>query len=539
MKNFNQHIMSQYDDIENATPDIVIGSTVEEDNDYVYEHDVESEGEEKADEAGLDDTKEKKTVAFAGLSDDFDEDAAKREFEEGGGLPEQPENPDFASLTPLSAEIINRQATINIGTIGHVAHGKSTVVRAISGVQTVRFKDELERNITIKLGYANAKIYKCDNPECPEPECYRSFKSDKEIHPRCAREGCTGRYNLLRHVSFVDCPGHDILMSTMLSGAAVMDAALLLVAGNESCPQPQTSEHLAAIEIMKLKHVIILQNKVDLMREESALEHQKSILAFIRGTIADGAPIVPISAQLKYNIDAVNQFIVNYIPVPMRDFSASPRLIVIRSFDVNKPGAEIDDLKGGVAGGSILTGVFKIGDEIEIRPGIVTKDDNGKIQCQPIFSNIVSLFAEHNDLKFAVPGGLIGVGTKVDPTLCRADRLVGQVVGARGQLPQIYTDIEINYFLLRRLLGVKTDGQKQGAKVRKLELNEVLMVNIGSTATGARVLAVKADMARLQLTSPACTEVNEKIALSRRIDKHWRLIGWATIKKGTILEPIS
>ncbi|EGV65123.1 eukaryotic translation initiation factor 2 subunit gamma [Yamadazyma tenuis] len=526
-----------YDDIESATPDIVIGDSLpEEEYEIQYEHDVESDTEHI--EEPEDEKKGKKSVSFAGIEEEFDEEQAKREFEEGGGLPEQPENPDFSELTPLSADIINRQATINIGTIGHVAHGKSTVVRAISGVQTVRFKDELERNITIKLGYANAKIYKCDNEDCPPPGCYRSFKSDKEIRPKCAVPGCPGTYKLVRHVSFVDCPGHDILMSTMLSGAAVMDAALLLVAGNESCPQPQTSEHLAAIEIMKLKHVIILQNKVDLMREESALEHQKSILRFIKGTIADGAPIVPISAQLKYNIDAVNQFIVNYIPVPKRDFLASPRLIVIRSFDVNKPGAEIDDLKGGVAGGSILNGVFKIGDEIEIRPGIVTKDDNSKIQCKPIFSNIVSLFAENNDLKFAVPGGLIGVGTKVDPTLCRADRLVGQVVGAKGDLPSIYTDIEINYFLLRRLLGVKTDGQK-GAKVRKLEAGEVLMVNIGSTATGARVVAVKADMARLQLTSPACTEVNEKIALSRRIEKHWRLIGWASIKKGTALEPMA
>ncbi len=431
-----------------------------------------------------------------------------------------------------------RQATINIGTIGHVAHGKSTVVKAISGVQTVRFKDELERNITIKLGYANAKIYKVDDPNCPEPDCYKSFPSDREVSPKCELPGFEkARYKLVRHVSFVDCPGHDILMSTMLSGAAVMDAALLLIAGNESCPQPQTSEHLAAIEIMKLKHIIILQNKVDLMREESALEHQKSILKFIRGTSADGAPIVPISAQLKYNIDAVNQFISTKIPIPLRDFSASPRLIVIRSFDVNKPGAEIDDLKGGVAGGSILTGVFKLGDEIEIRPGIVTKDNNGKIQCKSIFSRIVTLFAEHNDLKFAVPGGLIGVGTKVDPTLCRADRLVGQVVGAKGHLPSVYTDIEINYFLLRRLLGVKTEDKKQ-AKVRKLESGEILMVNIGSTATGAKVIAVKSDMARLQLTSPACTEIGEKIALSRRIENHWRLIGWASIKKGTILESL-
>ncbi|KAK7536693.1 eukaryotic translation initiation factor-like protein 2 subunit gamma [Phyllosticta citricarpa] len=453
-------------------------------------------------------------------------------------LPPQPEPKDLDvnSLNPLTDYIIARQATINIGTIGHVAHGKSTVVKAISGVQTVRFKNELERNITIKLGYANAKIYKCDNPECPRPTCYRSFKSEKEVDPPCERDGCSGKYRLLRHVSFVDCPGHDILMSTMLSGAAVMDAALLLIAGNESCPQPQTSEHLAAIEIMKLKHIIILQNKVDLMREEGAEQHYQSILKFIRGTVADGSPIIPISAQLKFNIDAINEYLVTKIPVPMRDFTAKPHMIVIRSFDVNKPGAEIEDLKGGVAGGSILTGVLKLGDEIEIRPGIVTKDEQGKIQAKPIFSRVVSLFAEHNDLKFAVPGGLIGVGTRVDPTLCRADRLVGFVLGLRGHLPEIYTELEVNYFLLRRLLGVKTADGKQ-AKVAKLAKNEVLMVNIGSTATGAKVVAVKADAARLTLTSPACTTIGEKIALSRRIEKHWRLIGWANIVAGSTLNP--
>jgi translation initiation factor 2 subunit 3 len=524
-------------EIEDAVPDIIIGGDQPVDE-PAYDSENEIEVEDATEEA-----KGSKKVSFADLDDEnengeTEEEIRKREFEEGGGLPEQPVNPDVSTLTPISPEIINRQATINIGTIGHVAHGKSTVVRAISGVQTVRFKNELERNITIKLGYANAKIYKCDNPECPEPDCYRSYKSDKEIHPKCERPGCEGRYNLIRHVSFVDCPGHDILMSTMLSGAAVMDAALLLIAGNEPCPQPQTSEHLAAIEIMKLKHVVILQNKVDLMKKEAALEHEKSILKFIKGTIADGAPIIPISAQLKYNIDAVNMCMAKSIPIPMRDFTAQPRLMVIRSFDVNKPGAEINDLKGGVAGGSILTGVFRIGDEIEIRPGIVTKDDNGKIQCKSIFSSIISLFAENNDLKFAVPGGLIGVGTKVDPTLCRADRLVGQVVGAKGNLPSVFTDIEVNYFLLRRLLGVKTDDQKK-VKVRNLEVDDVLMVNIGSTATGARVVAVKADMARLTLTSPACTELDEKIALSRRIDKHFRLIGWATIKKGTTIDPIN
>lgn len=148
----------------------------------------------------------------------------------------------------------------------------------------------------------------------------------------------------------MDCPGHDILMATMLNGAAVMDAALLLIAGNESCPQPQTSEHLAAIEIMKLKHIIILQNKVDLIKESAAEEHYQSILRFVKDTVADGAPIIPISAQLKYNVDAINEYICKKIPIPIRDFTADPRLIVIRSFVGNTPGTDVADLKGGVAG---------------------------------------------------------------------------------------------------------------------------------------------------------------------------------------------
>jgi translation initiation factor 2 subunit 3 len=158
--------------------------------------------------------------------------------------------------------------SLALGTIGHVAHGKSTVVKAISGVQTVRFKNELERNITIKLGYANAKIYCC--PACERPSSYRAYGSSKEDAPPCER--CGAAMNLVRHVSFVDCPGHDILMATMLNGAAVMDGALLLIASNESCPQPQTSEHLAAVEIMRLKDIIILQ-----ARRQSAWTQRLSV----------------------------------------------------------------------------------------------------------------------------------------------------------------------------------------------------------------------------------------------------------------------
>ena len=287
-----------------------------------------------------------------------------------------------------------------------------------------------------------------------------------------------------------------------------------------------------------LQHIIILQNKIDWWRRNGARTSTTRSSSSSKGTVADGAPvIVPISAQLKYNIDAVCEYICGNIPVPVRDFTSPCHMIVIRSFDVNKPGAEVDDIQGGVAGGSILQGVLKVGQPIEVRPGIVSKDAAGAVtKCTPISSRIASLFAEQNQLKYAVPGGLIGVGTTVDPTLTRADRLVGQVLGEVGKLPKVFTELEVNFFLLRRLLGVRTQGSEKQGKVAKLSKAEVLMLNIGSMCTGARVVAVKSDLAKLQLTSPVCTKEGEKVALSRRVEKHWRLIGWGQIQAGVTLD---
>ncbi|KAF1745269.1 hypothetical protein MXB_427 [Myxobolus squamalis] len=454
--------------------------------------------------------------------------------------PKEPIEIDLSELSPISPCVMTRQATINIGK-NRFNYFKEPLDMwrmenqlSLKQFLTVRFKHELERNITIKLGYANAKIFKCDCVDCPSPGCYRSCNSNKPESFPCDREGCAGLFRLQRHISFVDCPGHDIFMATMLNGAAVMDSALLLVAGNEPCPQPQTSEHLAAIEIMKLAHIIILQNKIDLIKPERAKEQYDEILKFVHGTVASDAPIIPISAQLKYNIDAVCEYICRTVPIPLRDFSSLPRLIVIRSFDVNKPGCAVQELKGGVAGGSILRGILKVGQAIEVRPGVTSKDDDGILYCRPIFSTIVSLFAEQNTLEFAIPGGLIGVGTDIDPVLCRADRLVGQVLGAVDSLPPVFVEIEFSYYLLRRLLGLKTEGDRKAARVAKFIVGEILLVNIGSQSVGGRLLAFRADLAKIGLTQPVCTDIGERIALSRRVDKHWRsrLIGWGQIQQG-------
>lgn len=245
-------------------------------------------------------------------------------------------------------------------------------------LQTVRHFREKFRNITIKLGYANAKLYKC--PTCKSPECWKSYGSSHPDIVKCSNEGCNSQLILQRHVSFVDCPGHDTLMATMLAGAAVMDAALLLVAGNQPYPQPQTREHLIAVDIMKLEHIIVLQNKIDIVLKDrnpkQAIQQEadikKSLSHVVNGhTMAP--PIIPISAQLRYNIDVVVDYLCR-IPIPSRQFTVAPYMIVIRSFDVNKPGEDAETLRGGVAGGTILKGCLKVGDEIAIRPGFIQRN---------------------------------------------------------------------------------------------------------------------------------------------------------------------
>jgi len=421
---------------------------------------------------------------------------------------------------------IKNQATINIGIIGHVAHGKSTLVKAITGIQTVRFKNELERNITIKLGYANSKIFRCKNSNCPKPGCYKASSSDVKNEPFC--DQCHYDMKLIKHISFIDCPGHEILMATMLTGTSIMDSALLVIASNEKCPQPQTSEHLAAVEIMKMKNLVILQNKIDLVTKKKAKTNYMEILKFIEKTEFEANSIIPISAQRRCNIDVLIQIIVEKIPSPFRDLSLNLKMFLIRSFDINKPGCNIENLTGGVVGGSICSGVLKLGEKIEIKPGILRKNKAGKLKCFPVITWVQSLNTEKNNLKSAIPGGLIGVGTLLDPSLTRADRLSGQVLGHFGELPEIFANIIVSFKLLKRLIG----QSKNQHTSPNLSLNEILMVNICSSSTGGKIIKIKNNLIEFKLTTPICCEFGNKVTLSKRIDKHWRLIGWGIFRGG-------
>ena len=436
---------------------------------------------------------------------------------------------DPSKITPLTPEIMSRQATMNIGTIGHVAHGKTTLVEAISGIRTTKHKIEKERNITYYLGYANAKLYKC--PKCPDLEGYKAYGSEKEDAPPCDK--CGEKLQLIRHISFVDCPGHDILMATMLNGASVMDAALLLIAANMECPQPQTREHLAAVENMDLENIIIVQNKIDLIKEENAKENYNQIKAFVKGTKASKSPVIPISAQYKYNIEAVIYYLCN-LPIPKRDFISPPRFIIIRSFDINHPGTEAEDLQGGVAGGTLTKGILRLGEIVEIKPGFISKNQNGEHVVQPLYSRIVSLRTENNELLYAVPGGLIGVGLKLDPFLTSKDKLIGRILGHPGKLPDIFVSIIVKTHLMARLVGGKgTD--KNSAHVGEIKYKEILLINVGSTSIASTVVDISGenrDEVKFSLTPPVCAEIGETVAFSRKVGHSWRLIGWGKILEG-------
>jgi len=172
----------------------------------------------------------------------------------------------------------------------------------------------------------------------------------------CSKCGSSAEF--LRTVSFVDCPGHHSLMVNMLSGAALMDGALLIISTSEKCPQPQDREHLAAAQITGIKNIIIIQNKIDVVNRERILENFKEIKAFIKDSLIEDAPIIPVSAQREINIDAVIEAIEKTIPTPKRDIDKPFLMPVEDVFSITG--------RGTVGTGRIERGAIKVGDEVEV-----------------------------------------------------------------------------------------------------------------------------------------------------------------------------
>jgi len=401
----------------------------------------------------------------------------------------------------------NTQSEWNIGLIGHVDHGKTTIAKALSGVWTSKYSEELERGITIRIGYADFSIYKC--PKCFEPECYTS----KKVCQYCGSET-----KFLRKISIVDTPGHESLMAVMLSGASVMDGAIMVIGANEKCPRPQTAEHLVALSILGIKNVIIVQNKVDLVSREEAKENYAQIKAFVKDVFPD-ARIIPIAATYDANIDVLIKAIKDMAEKGIEEKIKSEKeqfyMHVIRSFDVNRPGKGITEMNGGVIGGSIQRGSIKVGDEIEIKPGITIKN-----KFHPLTTKVFELYGGGVKVDNAKPGGLISIGTTLDPSVTKGDGITGNVVGLKGTLPEPVYKLNVKISLFKNLITI--------GEIKPFVQNESIMISVGTALRVGTIRDVK--KGEIELFNPVCVEKGQRIAIGRRFSTAWRLIGYGIVK---------
>ena len=387
---------------------------------------------------------------------------------------------------------------LNVGVVGHIDHGKTTLLAKLTGKFPDTHSEELKRGITIKLGYADMIISKEGND-------YNN----------------KGKGTPVRYISFIDAPGHEMLMATMLSGAAIIDAAVLVIAANEGI-KPQTREHFIALQAKKIKNIIIVQNKIDLVTKEQALKNYKDIKELVKGTIAENSPIIPISAQQEININKLIEEIAK-VEIQKRDADSEPIFLIARSFDINRPGASVEKLHGGVLGGILKKGILHVGDEIEIKPGLSIKKANQQTY-QTLTTKILSLHRGNESVAELSPGASISIETELDPFLTKADSLSGCVAGLKGKLPEISYKIKIKTQLFKEILGIS-----EHKEVAPLKTKEMLMLSANTTITVGTIERINKDEAELFLNIPIVSMKGDNVGMARNIDGHWRLIGFGEI----------
>ena len=327
---------------------------------------------------------------------------------------------------------------INIAIVGHVSNGKTTLVKALTEVNTKRNSEEKKSGRSIRLGYANCILWKCKT--CKTSTGGQVFLTTGQKDKRALCSVCAAEMEIAHHISFVDAPGHHQYVQTMARGATVVDGAILVTDAHHPHVQVQTKEHLAILTILDVDNIVVVQNKIDLIDSTTCTKHYEMLKEYIKGTSAEKAPIIPLSAQSNLLVENLYPYLDDLCNVAKsKPIPDNKVFSIIRSFDINKPNTGVDDLKGGVLGGSVLGNTqFKIGDIVEIRPG--RTDDRNHT---PLTTKITSIFSESDSCKSITTGGLYGIGTTLDPQLTKADGIVGSLFGKPGDLPEVVSKLRV------------------------------------------------------------------------------------------------
>lgn len=495
------------------------------------------------------------------------------------------------------------QPALSVGVIGDVANGKSTLVKAISGKRTQQHSlEQQQHGITIRLGFANASVLRCQNKEdlCGAYSFLPESTDGGEDAglPTCSK--CGQATSVDKRFSLVDCPGHAELMATMLAGASAFDAVLLAAASNVPCPTPQARQHLEALKMSGIirntelgpdPKIAIAQTKAELLAdevkntqsrqtpEERLKNHAQHGRDNLRTSVAGLAPIFPVCAPLGLGLEAIAEWIANLPSSPMEQPKhQAPCLTVLRSFDVNFPGVPALEVSGGVLGGTIQGhGAISLGDELEVRPGLCfpsskkakqnqtkaspkeisnsqwlekpkrktnTKDASadsvsGSFKVQPLHFHCTSLMTGKTPLSSATKGGLVAVGTSLDPLICTDNRMVGSVAGPPGTLPPvwgptIYMD-QLQFVDLLPESGAKeakgfakpSDLLKKGAEIR---------FHIGSATAKGKVVRVSKSAGKMEarLDRPVCAARGANIALEGKGGNVFSLVAHAALVDGDV-----
>lgn len=315
-----------------------------------------------------------------------------------------------------------------------------------------------------------------------------------------------GRFLLNDFIVAHNCPGHISFMSTMINGTNIMDTTILVEAiNNDVIPAPQTKEHLNAITVGNIPNSIICLNKFDLVKNDLVMKKINILENELKNTIAKNSPMIPLSATLGINIDVLCDYI-SQIPIPIRDISSPPKMLIVRSFNINKPRINIDNLCGGVIGGSILYGKINNGMDVKLCPGYCIENKvKSKNKCRwkykPLRAKILSINSETNKLEYAIPGGLIGVQLDIDPALTANDGLVGQILTPANCCSGVYEDIAISYKLLDNFSSVN--------------VNDKLQLNINACNVMCEVKKIYNDehILVLQLKKPISVNIKDKVTI--------------------------
>ncbi len=308
-----------------------------------------------------------------------------------------------------------------IGTAGHVDHGKSTLVKVLTGIDPDRLVEEKERGMTIDLGFA-----------------WLMLPSGREV-------------------SIVDVPGHESFIKNMLAGVGGIDAALLVVAADEGV-MPQTREHLAILDLLHVRRGVVALTKSDLVDEEWLALVREEIIDHLKSTTLAEAPIIPVSAYTKQGIPELLAELDRVLDVSQeRQNIARPRLPIDRVFSMTGFGT--------VVTGTLLDGGFKVGQEVEILP-------------QGLHTRIRTLQTHKHQVEQAQPGSRVAMNLANIP---RSDLTRGNVVVLPGQVrTTLLFDARIDLLanaprplVHNTQVDLYIESQEIAAKVRLLDVEEL------------------------------------------------------------------